>query len=618
LLNTLHQLLKVTSKKINSTKKNMKTLTYLRNKCTPNWEVRPVLIFGVLLVLLFFTACSKDEAIAGTEPPEDSGQGELIEESGIDESELTTFMGEIGIYLDVRAYIKKGYAITKVQIIPTDSDFFEPLIVEVNEYTNYAILKLAVADLSEEAVLDLRDGINLDVVLLDDLNEEKFRVPLEKVIFNNANEAVVLFAEEAEDLNTTVYLNPATPYFLQLITKDGEIESKALDTKPNLTFGGTLRTSGTICDDVIARYSLNPSLNTEADFAPDNKTQQFYFQQVEGEENVFSIRSADTNTYLVQNNFGNDNIEIFNSPITPDNSDFENLGDRVKFRVKKENGAFQLLPYDSDTPLRFFITDDRICYNGGDLFEQFPDSYSRTVLTTRGGGKGQNFRIVASDVEYSSEDISTWYGQPVLPAATNALKINSTLKNCGSRDLSQTVGSQISETTVMSLSWEKTNGFVTSTRLNTTVSVEAEVSASFFGTGAKVTGSVSQEIELGQEISESSTDVVGEQSETSKSLFAERTVIVPPGRQVLTYDAIQSYANITVPFVQRIKITGKNSESRILSGEELATQSAFGGFTGTITEIGGTFIEITVRGTATFDQAVDATTSVFESDAVCD
>jgi hypothetical protein len=595
----------------------MKKITILLTKLTPKWQVKPVLLFMLLLSMLFIASCSKDEDTSGTEPPEDSGQGELIEEAGINESELTTFMGEIGIYLDVRAYIKKGHAITKVQIIPTDSDYFEPLILEVNEYTNYAILKLAIADLSEEAVLDLRDGINLEVVLLDDLEEENFRVPLEKVIFNNANEAVVLFAEEAVDLNTAVYLNPETPYFLQLIMEDGEIESKALDTKPNLTFGGTLRTSGIICDDVIARYSLNPSLNTEADFAPDNKTQQFYFQQVEGEENVFSIRSADTNTYLQQQNFGNDNIEIFNSTLTPDNIDFETFGSTIKFRIKKENGAFQLLPYDSDTPLRFSTTDDRICYSAIDPIEQFPDRYSRTVLSTRGGGKGQNFRIVASDVEYSSEDISTWYGQPVLPAATNALKINSTLKNCGSRDLSQTVGSQITETTVMSLSWEKTNGFVTSTRLNTTVSVEAEVSASFFGTGAKVTGSVSQEIELGQEISGSSTEVEGEQSETSKSLFAERTVTVPPGRQVLTYDAIQSYANVTIPFVQRIKITGKNSEGRILSGDELATQSAFGGFTGTITEIGGTFIEITVRGTATFDQAVDATTSVYESDADC-
>jgi hypothetical protein len=143
------------------------------------------------------------------------------------------------------------------------------------------------------------------------------------------------------------------------------------------------------------------------------------------------------------------------------------------------------------------------------------------------------------------------------------------------------------------------------------------VEASFFGTGAKVTGSVSQEIELKQEISGSTTDVEGETSSTEKSLTIERTIIVPPGRQVLTYDAIQSYANITVPFVQRIKITGKNSEGRILSGDELATQSAFGGFTGTITEIGRTFIEITVRGTATFDQALDARTSVSESDADC-
>ncbi|MDA9089526.1 thiol-activated cytolysin family protein [Maribacter arcticus] len=64
----------------------MKTLTNLRNKCTPNWEVRPVLIFGVLLLLLFFTACSKNEATTedpnAEDPESELTLAQLIANSG--------------------------------------------------------------------------------------------------------------------------------------------------------------------------------------------------------------------------------------------------------------------------------------------------------------------------------------------------------------------------------------------------------------------------------------------------------------------------------------------------------------------------------------------------------
>jgi hypothetical protein len=96
-----------------------------------------------------------------------------------------------------------------------------------------------------------------------------------------------------------------------------------------------------------------------------------------------------------------------------------------------------------------------------------------------------------------------------------------------------------------------------------------------------------------------------------------RTITVSPGKQVLAYDAVQNYPDITIPFVQRIKLSGRNSDGVDLTGQELATQTAFGGFTGTITEIGANSIEITVRGTTTFKQAVDAVSEATESDANC-
>ncbi len=512
--------------------------------------------------------------------------------------------------LDARPYIRKGQPITKLRVTPTDSDYFEPMVLEVDPFTNYVSFKLDLENLSSEAETALRNGINLEVDLLDENDNELFKEILENTLFQENGSDVELRGDGVEDLNTEVHLNPDTPYFLQLVTDDGQIESKALDNALYTATGPLFPIFDPTCVNQFTKYASYPSRSSETDFSSNNTTQQFYFQkhEDENEENIYSIISRDTDTYLaieVLTPFK----EVYTSEVRRTNN-YKTLGDEFKFQIRKENGTYQLAIYKEPDPLSF-ITKTRSCNLGQDL--------SITTLTTItiGSSTGQNFRFATTDVEYEAQSIETWYGQPILPAAENSFKVNSTLTNCTSAVISQDVGVDLTETKTMSVSWQETIGFTAGATLTTEVTVGAEAGVSFFGNGGKVSGEVSVGLALSVEMSKSATNAEERTTETGTTIFTKRVVPVNPGKQVLVYDAVQTYPAIRVPFVQRIKITGRNSDQVALTGEELATQSAFGGFTGTITEIGTNSIEITVRGMTTFDNTAEIQLEASETDADC-
>jgi hypothetical protein len=566
-----------------------------------------VLLMGLGLVLS--VGCSSDDSVNLPELPELPEDGDFIEGDGIGEDELETFMGEIGILLDARPYIRKGQPITKLRVTPTDSDYFEPMVLEVDPFTNYVSFKLDLENLSSEAETALRNGINLEVDLLDENDNELFKEILENTLFTENGSDVELRGDGVEDLNTEVHLNPDTPYFLQLVTDDGQIESKALDNALYTATGPFTATFDPTCANAFAKYASYPSRSSETDFSSNNTTQQFYFQkhEDEDEENIYSIISRHTNTYLASE--GGGTKVVYTSEVRRTNN-YKTLRDEFKFQIRKENGTYQLAIYKESKPLSF-VRITQSCAFGADL----------TIITLRSGiftsSRGQNFRFATTDVEYEAQSIETWYGQPILPAAENSFKVNSTLTNCTSAVISQDVGVDLTETKTMSVSWQETVGFTAGARLTTEVTVGAKAGVSFFGNGGEVSGEVSVALELSVEMSKSATNAEERTTETGSTIFTKRVVPVNPGKQVLVYDAVQTYPAIRVPFVQRIKITGRNSDQVALTGEELATQSAFGGFTGTITEIGTNSIEITVRGMTTFDNTAEIQLEASETDADC-
>jgi len=291
------------------------------------------------LGLVLSVGCSSDDSVNLPELPELPEDGDFIEGDGIGEDELETFMGEIGILLDARPYIRKGQPITKLRVTPTDSDYFEPMVIEVDPFTNYASFKLDLENLSSEAETALRDGINLEVDLLDENDNELFKEILENTLFQENGSDVELRGDGVEDLNTEVHLNPDTPYFLQLVTDDGQIESKALDNGPGIRHGELDGITVFNCLAEITEYSGYPSLNSETDFSSNNTTQQFYFQKHEDEENIYSIISRDTNTYLASINILGFISEVYTSEVRRTNN-YNTLGDEFKFQIRKENGTY--------------------------------------------------------------------------------------------------------------------------------------------------------------------------------------------------------------------------------------------------------------------------------------
>ena len=152
------------------------------------------------------------------------------------------------------------------------------------------------------------------------------------------------------------------------------------------------------------------------------------------------------------------------------------------------------------------------------------------------------------------------------------------------------------------------------------VSVSATAEASFFGNGGSVTGEVSAGLEVSVEAS--STTTVGSEESVSESevFFSNRAVTVPAGSASLVYDAYQTYSNVRVPYVKRLRLKGNHSEAgqQSLTGLEIATQLRITGFSGTITNVGSDFVEITIQGNMYLDNIVDTQTEVRDVAANCD
>jgi hypothetical protein len=572
---------------------------------------------ALMVVLLLVTGgCSKEEPGDETTPPisNPDPSGDFDEtDGGISEDDLTAFEGEIGINIDAREHFKKGQPVEKVRVTPTNTNFFEEQVLSVDGLYNTAQLKFAIEDISSEMESELRAGIDLKFDLLDGSDNELYSETKEKVLFKENGNNVALAANTVEDLNDVVSLNPDIPYFFQFVNDDGSLTTDALDTQDGLAFSNP--TEALVIPGIYAKYHEDtPTLKQNAQFLDADNSQQFYFQRHEGEENVYSIVSKESNTYIRSVPLGElpgaGDAELLISDVTR-TSNIASLGTEFKFRITKEGNQYKLLNYTTGHAHEFYQRLE--VYDIG--FVTY-DTYV-TTFASASGFEGQNFRIVSTQIQYDLEDIATWYGEPILPSVKNGFEVNTTLTNCTSETQSQTFELSVTEQLTFSNSWEETVEVVSSFGGETSLAVEATAEVSFFGNGGSVTGRAEQSFNYSKSISEQNTIAEGTSTTEQQEFTSSRTVNVPSGKQTKVYDAIQTYENIIIPYVQEVKLTGTDPDGAIISGQELATQAFFGGVTGTITEVGDTFIVMTLRGTAEFENAVEVESNAVESDASC-
>jgi len=542
----------------------------------------------VSLLLLFAMACSSEE-----EPvPQIDSDGEIVESDGITEDDIETYAGDLGIVLEARQVALKGYLPTTMEVTVNASsgDFSETLAVD--PYTMMSQIKLAIEDLNDEQENELKEGVEVVVELLDERGSSIVEQTFSKVSFQSNPAPTSIAATNLEDLDTEVHLKANTPYYMQLI----DIEEKA-PIKKAVTYNTIPLAAGHISQTVTV------------DFTGDEDNLLFFFEAIPETVNTYAIRHKATGKYLRihRNYIGYPTGDVFRPAIH-------------QAIVADLDWEFPEDFLTGSTDARFVIEkeDDGMYYLQSVQGERVKVAPGVGYTLNHPGSTNIAVNFVPMNIGWAVENIETRYLEPILPPAKNGFSYNSTLINCGQGGLSQTIGSSRTETTTTTVGWQETVSLTSSHSAGGSITLGMEVSGNFFGNGATYSASATADYNYTTTSTTDNTNWEEASGTTSETFFSERTITVPPKSASLVYDAFQSYDNIKVNVVQRLRVRGtEHNTGEALSGEEISSQFHFNGFKGITTEVGSDYIEITLRGVATMDKVFDSQSEVQEVAANC-
>ncbi len=549
----------------------------------------PISIMAMLLIAGL--GCKKN-----IQPADNSGggTGEIVSKDGISDTDLATYGGDIGIVIDARTVQKKGYKPKTLKVtVKANSGNFSKTI-DLNPYTLMGQIKLPADSLSTEAQSELKQGVAVVAQVLDASGSKIWEESFSKISFQSNPSTIPITANGLKDLDTEVHLNAGTPYYIQIVNKDGTPSATAVSSSTQMTVGYFNR-----------QYLTYP--NGGAKFTGDEKSFLYTFQAIPNTTNTFAIKSIVTNKYLriKRGHLYPISYSLLQklSVVIADldwtfPGDFINGNTDARFMVKKTgDGVYQLQS----------VQGEKI------MFGKFPDNLDYLMINDNNNSQAKDiyFRFVPMNIDWSVESIETQYLDPILPAARNGFSFNSTLVNCGAGQLTQTVGNSKTVETVTTVGWKESISTMSSHKSSASLKLGLEVSGSFFGNGATYSAEVTGSYEYTTASTTETQNWNEATGSTSETFFSQREVTVPPKTASLVYDAYQSYDNIKVNLVQRLRVRATDfNTGKKLSGDEIASQFHFNGFNGVITEIGADYIEVTLRGVATMDKVFKSKSDV--------
>jgi len=563
--------------------------------------------YGLLLMVMFtvsISSCSKEETapppdqIVDTDQdgivdtsdncPNEAGPasnngcpinevGEIVESEGIKKEDLETYQGAIGIVVDARNIAKKGYSpkTAKLTINANSGDYSQT--VQLDPFSLLGQVKLELEDLSEDAITELRGGVDITAEFFNESETLILNKSLGVQSFQSNPNAVKVNVNDLEDLNTDIILNPNTAYYMQGVDANGVPQPWALrNRRTDDGFNGVLQTF-------------------EVDFSGANaepeSLAQFYFEQESSDEfpNRFRIRQKGTNTYLRSRTIQPDNTSFTTYEVIQTGFP-ENTFTGGRFNLEKvKDGVYSLQPNDGASNYGF----------------------TEGVGLTRGGEGNIFIRLVSTTIDWEVQNVGTTFLDPILGEAKTDFKSNSILTNCGQGSLSQTTGVTIIEKENGTVGWEESLSINTTNSVDVGATIGVEFDATFFGTGATYSAEMSLNYGYSRSVTESSSNFEERSQEVGSESFTQRTVTVPSGSASLVYDAFQFYENTKVNFVQRLRIRGVDSQTgQQLSGDEIQSQFQFSGFNGVISAVEPTSIVITLRGTKVLDRIIESESKV--------
>ncbi|SMD42652.1 hypothetical protein SAMN00777080_1213 [Aquiflexum balticum DSM 16537] len=534
------------------------------------------------LLLLFHFSCTENEE--PTPPP-----GEIKEGQGISENELDAYEGEVGLVLNARQVARKGYRPTVAEVeIQTSGEVLRKT-VPLDPFGFMGLLKFPVNELTEAQLTQITDGVQVLVTLKDETNQEivtKSNLGTISLLPNlspvTINADFVQETEEASDL----LLMEGTGLYFQKLNDEGMPVPQAMRWNRTPNFGNVM------------------TFSTNETFSGDQPDFLFNIFPVPGRGNTFYIRLVSTGHYLrVTEAFYGASIpaRIHIAPVNSGRNSLINVSNSDKesyhFQIRKvRDGVFELLDH-RNRPIREAA--------GVGLTVNFP------------GAKNFTMRIVAKEVEWSAQPITSSILEPILPKVTSGFSFNSTLTNCSGGQLQQTVGADFSEVRTTTVGWSESISVNTSKSVSVSATLGVTIKASFFGKGAEYNASVTKGFEWSQSITSSSSQYESQTISKSESYFSSRVITVPPRSASLVYDAYQYYENVRVNYVQRIRISGRNENGRSLTGEEIKSLFIFSNFNGVINSVEENSVVVTLTGFTILDKFIETQSTVREVPPNC-
>ena len=509
--------------------------------------------------------------------------------STISTSEFETDEGEIGISISGRDIARKGYKPFSAVISIESTSTIEDQTILFDELNNLANLSFKNEDLDDALENELKEGVPVQVTVLDEDDAVLATRNFSKLSFGASPNEEVIDSDGLDDLYAEVSLREDMRYYMQMVNKNNEVYGVP----------GSQRypDTGNLAADLRAREILNYA--EDPDYFERYTTYQF--SKIPGNEDYYSISVHNNNDihYLYMSggivriqskanlNRNGGNTNVVNYP-------------NYWFKIEKEGpGLFKIVPNGADNPL----------VHSGANFAPAANSDPDEPLY---------FRILLFDIDWDIVAIDSKFMKPIMPPSATNSAYNSTLRNCSSGSLTQTVGETTTITTTQTAGWEESMSVSTTHTGSVSVTVSHEAETKFFGTGGKTTGSITGSYEYSKERTATNTKSGSLSTEKSVQVSVSREVGVPPGTAIAVADIYQQYTNIKVPFVQRFRISGKYQEDNSeLTGQEILTQFAFNSFTGVVTDVQANFIEVTVRGTTTIDRIIETSTETRDIPNAC-
>lgn len=553
----------------------------------------------LVVLTLALTNCSKEE----TSTPE-QGEGELVPSDGTSADRFDTYAGEIGFVLDSRELVKKGYTpvTAEINIEAEEGDFSQT--IDIDPITFMGQIRLIKEELTEEAIDELADGVFVTSVIKDADNQTITSDSLTTSFQSNPlPRKIIANSLDETDENSIVNLSEDTSYYFQPIDGDDNPEPGK-----SMVIGAS-------------NQSFIMTSTSGAEFNGNEENRNFSFVPIPGQVNTFAIRIKSGGRFLYSGTIINSAVillrQTFYSHLglaATEVTDFNLIQGNPAFHFKIEKiaeGIYELQNI-SGTAVRLApdigLTFDMVLIP---TIISFPPSLPINSQPIR-------WRLISTTIDWEVQNVGTTFLEPILGEAETSFKVNTTLSNCGKGSLGDSVGVEVTEVESGTVGWEESLSINTTNSINVSTTVGVEFDAKFFGTGAKYNASLTVGYDYSRSVEETST-IFGDQSQqVGSKVFTERTVTVPSGSASLVYDAFQFYQNTKVNFVQRLRVTGVDSQTgKVLSGDEVRSQFQFSGFDGVIYDVEPTSIVITLRGTTTFDQILEIESRVEDVPANC-